>query len=101
MKPKFVDHKRKYASADIRKDVKIDLGVDVNYKKAWRAREKALKALRGTPAASYAKLPAYLYMMDITYPGSHIRMKKSTNNEFLYLFVALNTLSKDSIIVDQ
>ena len=50
-----------------------------------------MKSLRGTPAASYAKLPAYLYMMDITYPGSHIRMKKSTNNEFLYLFVALNT----------
>ena len=91
VKPKFVDHKRKYTPADIRKDVKIDLGVDVNYMKAWRAREKALKALRGTPDASYAKLPAYLYMMDITYPGSHIRMKKSTNNEFLYLFVALNT----------
>nr|XP_004239514.1 uncharacterized protein LOC101264628 [Solanum lycopersicum] len=80
VKPKFVDHKRKYTPADIRKDVKIDLGVDVNYMLAWRAREKALKALRGTPAASYAKLPAYLYMMDITYPGpvvvvdgSHLR----------------------------
>ena len=73
MKPKFVDHKRKYTPVDIRKDVKIDLGVDVNYMLAWRAREKALKALRGAPAASYAKLLAYLYMMDITYPGSHIR----------------------------
>ena len=39
VKPKFVDHKRKYTPADIRKDVKIDLGVDVNYMLAWRARE--------------------------------------------------------------
>ncbi|XP_015077475.1 uncharacterized protein LOC107021343 [Solanum pennellii] len=54
-------------------------------------RKKALKSLRGTPAGSYAKLPAYLSMMDITYPGSRIRMKKSINNEFLYLFVQLNT----------
>ena len=73
MKPKFVDHKRKYTPADIRKDIKIDLGVYVNYMFSWRAREKALKTLRGTQVASYAKLPAYLYMMDITYPGSCIR----------------------------
>ena len=39
MKPKLVDHKRKYTPADIRKDVKIDLGVDVNYMFAWRARK--------------------------------------------------------------
>lgn len=90
MKPKLVDHKHKYTPSDIKKDFKIDLGVDVNYMLAWRAKEKALESLRGTPAGSYAKLHAYLYMMDITYPGSHICMKKSINNEFLYLFVALN-----------
>ncbi|XP_049344034.1 uncharacterized protein LOC125808367 [Solanum verrucosum] len=90
VKPKFVDHKRKYTPSDIRSDVKIYLGVDVNYSLAWRAKEKALISLRGTTAASYSKLPAYLYMMDITYPGSHIRLKKTDKNEILYLFVALN-----------
>ncbi|WMV45050.1 hypothetical protein MTR67_038435 [Solanum verrucosum] len=90
VKPKFVDHKRKYTPSDIRSDVKIYLGVDVNYSLAWRAKEKALISLRDTTAASYSKLPAYLYMMDITYPGSHIRLKKIDKNEFLYLFVALN-----------
>ena len=43
---------------------------------AWTAKEKSLESLRGTPAGLYAKLPAYLYMMDITYQD-------------LYLFVAL------------
>ncbi|XP_027767745.1 uncharacterized protein LOC107030060 [Solanum pennellii] len=91
VKPKLVDHKRKYTPSDIRSDVKIYLGVDVNYSLAWRAREKALVSLRGTVAASYSKLPAYLYMMNITYPGSHIRLKKTDKNEFLYVFVALNS----------
>ncbi|KAG5594370.1 hypothetical protein H5410_035602 [Solanum commersonii] len=60
VKPKFVDHKRKYTPSDIRSDVKIYLGVDVNYSLAWRAKEKALISLRGTTATSYSKLPAYL-----------------------------------------
>ncbi|XP_015166994.1 uncharacterized protein [Solanum tuberosum] len=90
VKPKLVDHKRKYTPSDIRSDVKIYLGVDVNYSLVCRAKEKALISLRGTTSASYNKLPAYLYMMDITYPGSHIRLKKIDKNEFLYLFVALN-----------
>ncbi|XP_027775083.1 uncharacterized protein LOC107027627 [Solanum pennellii] len=91
VKPKLVDHKRKYTPSDIRSDVKIYLGVDVNYSLAWRAREKALVSLRGTVVASYSKLPTYLYMMNITYPGSHIRLKKTDKNEFLYVFVALNS----------
>ncbi|KAG5609922.1 hypothetical protein H5410_021203 [Solanum commersonii] len=91
VKPKFVDHKRKYTPSDIQSDVKIYLGVDVNYSLPWRAKEKALISLRGTISASYNKLHAYLYMMNITYPGSHIRLKKTDKNEFLYLFVALNS----------
>ncbi|XP_069144368.1 uncharacterized protein [Solanum lycopersicum] len=72
IKPKLVDHKRKYTPSDIRSDVKIYIGVDINYSLAWRAREKALVALRGTVvAASYSKLPAYLSV--IVVDGSHLR----------------------------
>ncbi|KAH0738409.1 hypothetical protein KY290_037114 [Solanum tuberosum] len=71
VKPKFVDHKRKYTPSDIRSDVKIYLGVDVNYSLAWRAKEKALISLRGTTTASYSKLPAYLPV--IVVDGSHLR----------------------------
>ena len=106
VKPKLVDHKRKYTPSDIRSDVKIYLGVDVNYSLAWRAREKALVSLRGTVDASYSKLPAYLYVMNIKYPGLHIRLEKIDKNEFLYIFVALNSFIQDfehcrsAIVVD-
>ncbi|XP_070013984.1 uncharacterized protein [Nicotiana sylvestris] len=45
--------------------------------------------LRGEPADSYKKLPGYLYTMDKTYPGSHIRMEKSSKNEFMYVYISL------------
>ncbi|KAH0728878.1 hypothetical protein KY289_000066 [Solanum tuberosum] len=71
VKHKFVDHKRKYTPSDIRSDVKIYLGVNVNYSLAWRAKEKALISLRGTTAASYSKLPAYLPVIVVN--ESHLR----------------------------
>ncbi|XP_055818275.1 uncharacterized protein LOC129887268 [Solanum dulcamara] len=91
IKPKLVDHKRKYTTVDIKNDVKLQLEININYTCAWRAKEKALISLRGIPAGSYMKLPAYLYMMSITYPRSHIQLKKTINDQFLYMFVALGT----------
>ncbi|XP_015068843.1 uncharacterized protein LOC107013445 [Solanum pennellii] len=92
VKPKFVDYKSKYTPADLKKDVKIDLGVDVNYMLAWRAKEKTLKSLRGTPAGSYAKLTAYLYMMDITYPGAVVVVDGShLRGSYNGTFVAAST----------
>ncbi|XP_019240365.1 PREDICTED: uncharacterized protein LOC109220354 [Nicotiana attenuata] len=89
IRPKLTNHKRKYTPRDIIDDVKSDLGVDVSYMLAWRAKEKAMNFLRGEPADSYKKLPGYLYTMDMTYPGSHIRMVKSPKNEFMYVYISL------------
>ncbi|XP_059277575.1 uncharacterized protein LOC132031628 [Lycium ferocissimum] len=94
VKPKITNHKRKYTPGDIVDDVKNEYGVDVSYMTAWRAREKAMIELRGEPAESYKKLPGYVYILDKTYPGSHVRMHKSQQNEFLYLFVALKAFIK-------
>ncbi|XP_049400032.1 uncharacterized protein LOC125864153 [Solanum stenotomum] len=94
VKPKLVDHKRKYTPADIKKDMKLDLGVDITYMLAWRAKERALISLRGTPGGSYNKLPEYLYIFGITYPGSHIRLQKTDEDRFMYLFVALDPFIK-------
>ncbi|KAM3305586.1 hypothetical protein P3S67_012452 [Capsicum chacoense] len=65
--------------------------MDLTYIMCWRAKEQALQDLRGKPSASYKKLPAYIHSLNTTYPGSHIRMKKHEDNEFLYIFVALTT----------
>nr|XP_009789890.1 PREDICTED: uncharacterized protein LOC104237433 [Nicotiana sylvestris] len=94
IRPKLTNHKRKYIPKDIIDDVKTDLGVDVSYMLAWQAKEKAMNFLRGELADSYNKLRGYLYTMDITYPGSHIRMVKSPQNEFKYVYISLYVFIK-------
>ncbi|XP_019231148.1 PREDICTED: uncharacterized protein LOC109212000 [Nicotiana attenuata] len=94
IRPKLTNHKRKYTPKDIIDDVKSDLGIDVSYMLAWRAKEKAMNFLRGEPADSYKKLPGYLYTMDMTYPGSHIRMVESPKNEFMYVYISLYAFIK-------
>ncbi|KAH0692990.1 hypothetical protein KY285_020087 [Solanum tuberosum] len=75
--PKLRNHKRMYTPNDIiLDDARLDLGIDINYILAWRAKEKALESIMGQPVVSYEKLPGYLYTLDKTYPGSHIRMEK-------------------------
>lgn len=43
--------------------------------------------LRGGPANKYKKISTYIYMLNTAYPNSHIRMHKSAENEFMYLFI--------------
>ncbi|KAH0712617.1 hypothetical protein KY289_008576 [Solanum tuberosum] len=62
--PKFRNHKRKYTPNDIRDEVRLDLGIDINYMLAWREKEKALESIMKQPDASYGKLPGYLYALD-------------------------------------
>ncbi|XP_070013769.1 uncharacterized protein [Nicotiana sylvestris] len=94
IRPKLTNHKRKYTPKDIIDDVKSNLGVDVSYMLAWRAKEKAMNFLRGEPANSYKTLSGYLYTMDKTYLGSHVRMVKLPKNEFMYVYISLYTFIK-------
>ncbi|XP_075085073.1 uncharacterized protein LOC142168308 [Nicotiana tabacum] len=61
---------------------------------AWRAKENALKFLRGHPADSYSHLPSYLYILEKTYPGSVVKLQKIEDDCFLYAFIALSTSIK-------
>ncbi|XP_060192729.1 uncharacterized protein LOC132622188 [Lycium barbarum] len=88
IKPKITNYKWKYTPKDIADDVNNEFGVDVNYMKAYRAKEKAMTELRGEPADSYKKLPAYVYILDKTYPdGSHLKQ------EYNGTFVSASTLA--------
>ncbi|KAK6789289.1 hypothetical protein RDI58_013088 [Solanum bulbocastanum] len=62
-------------------NMKMNLGVDVTY--------------MGTPAGWCSKLPKYLYKLD-TNPGSHMRLKKTDGDNFLFLFVALDPFIEGS-----
>lgn len=53
VKQKLSNHKRVYTAKNIHEDIKNELGLDLTYTMAWRAREKALISLKGTTYASY------------------------------------------------
>ncbi|KAH0660247.1 hypothetical protein KY290_029773 [Solanum tuberosum] len=93
--PKLVNHKRIHTPKDIIDDIREFYGVQISYQQAWRAKERALEMLRGKPSDGYTKLPRYLYMLNNVYPNSYIRMHKSVEDEFMYLFLALRPLMRE------
>ncbi|XP_019230813.1 PREDICTED: uncharacterized protein LOC109211704 [Nicotiana attenuata] len=89
--PKYCDPKTVYTPKDIQTDMLSEHGLNLSYMQAWRAKEKALQFLRGNPSDSYSKLPKYFYILEETYPGSVVKLKKAADDCFLYAFVALCT----------
>nr|XP_009764001.1 PREDICTED: uncharacterized protein LOC104215801 [Nicotiana sylvestris] len=89
--PKYCDPKTVYTPKDIQTDMLSEHGVNLSYMQAWRAKEKTLQFLRGDPADSYSKLPKYFYILEETYPGLVVKLKKTADKCFLYAFVALCT----------
>ncbi|KAH0779140.1 hypothetical protein KY290_005567 [Solanum tuberosum] len=92
--PKLVNHKRIHTPKDIIDDIREFYGVQISYQQAWCAKERALEMLRGKPSDGYKKLPRYIYMLNNVYPNSYIRMHKSVEDEFMYLFIALRPLMR-------
>ncbi|XP_075112488.1 uncharacterized protein LOC107782403 [Nicotiana tabacum] len=89
--PKYCDPTTVYTPKDIQTDMLSEHGVNLSYMQAWRVKEKALQFLRGNPADSYSKLPKYFYILEETYHGSVVKLKKTSDECFLYAFVALCT----------
>lgn len=81
------DPKTIYTPADIQHDIRKKYGVDLNYMKEWRAKEKALEILSGKPRDSYRKFPSYLYMVKHTNPRSVTRLEKTEDERFLYAYL--------------
>ncbi|XP_065857298.1 protein FAR1-RELATED SEQUENCE 3-like [Euphorbia lathyris] len=106
IKKKYADMKA-YTPADIINDIKDEFGVDINYQKAWRSKEKALEVIRGKPSDSYALLPSYLYMLQQTNPGSVVELHTEANNAFLYAYMALDASikgwkhCKPTVVIDE
>ncbi|XP_070007426.1 uncharacterized protein [Nicotiana sylvestris] len=88
--PKYGDPKIVYTPKDIQTDMLCVHDLSLIYMQAWRAKEKALEFLRGDPADSYSRLPSYLYILEKTYLGSVVKLKKTDDNCFLYAFVAMS-----------
>ncbi|XP_069151368.1 uncharacterized protein [Solanum lycopersicum] len=86
---KLVNYKRIYTPRDIIDDIREYYGVEISYQQAWRAKERALSMIRGKPSAGYRRMPRYIHMLKTVYPDSYIRMHKTEEDEFMYLFIAL------------
>ncbi|XP_016553351.2 uncharacterized protein LOC107852827 [Capsicum annuum] len=91
VKHNFLNLKSTYTLAEIMEEMRNLYGIRINYKKAYRAKEKALELVRGSLRESYAKLPSYLFMVNTINPGSFTKLHKTEDNHFLYAFIALST----------
>ncbi|XP_069152116.1 uncharacterized protein [Solanum lycopersicum] len=90
--PKVVNHKRIHTPRDVIEDIRELYGVEISYQQAWRARERALEMLKGKPSKGYKQMSRYIWMLNNVYPNSYIRMQKTEDNKFMYLFIALRSL---------
>ncbi|XP_027771358.1 uncharacterized protein LOC114076469 [Solanum pennellii] len=86
---KYIDPSTVYTPKDIAEDMLKLHCVSLTYIHAWRAKEKAIKLVRGDPAESYARLPGYFYILEQTYSGFVLKIKRKEGDKFLYAFVAL------------
>ncbi|CAH9094580.1 unnamed protein product [Cuscuta europaea] len=90
IKHQYLDASRKpYPPKAIMADLNRELGLDLDYKKAWRGKEKALESICGTDIESYMKFPSLCYMIDQTNPGSIISLDTDSKNNFKTLFISL------------
>ena len=90
--PKLKNHKRKHTPSDIIDDIREMYGAEISYQQAWPAKERALELIRGKPVDGYRNMSRYIYMLETVYPNSYIRMQKTEDNKFMYLFIALRLL---------
>jgi MuDR family transposase. len=77
-----------YRPADIVKDMQTEFGVEVDYFKAWRAKEDALLQINGTHESAYSLLPKYCADLEQANPGSIISLERTEENKFKRVFMS-------------
>ncbi|XP_024179315.1 uncharacterized protein LOC112185307 [Rosa chinensis] len=80
---------RMYKPRDMIDDARVQLGVNMGYNKAWRAREATLEIARGSPEESFAILPTYCAMLERKNQGTITHIETDEQNHFLYFFMAI------------
>ena len=60
---------RVYKPREIMHDINMRYEIKISYDKAWRARECALRSVRGSAEDSFALLPSYFAMLEKMNPG--------------------------------
>ncbi|KAL6181693.1 hypothetical protein ACLB2K_048342 [Fragaria x ananassa] len=85
---------RIYKPRDIIDDACVQLGVNIGYNKAWRAREVALEIARGSLEESFTIPPKYCAMLERKNQGTITHIETDEQNHFLYFFMAIGASLK-------
>ncbi|KAL3624447.1 hypothetical protein CASFOL_031115 [Castilleja foliolosa] len=89
IKERYSNPTHVFPPAAIISEVKKTLHIDINYQKAWKAKEKAINSVMGTPNESFAKLPAYLHRLKEVNPGTITHIESAEDGHFRYCFMSL------------
>ncbi|KAL3642159.1 hypothetical protein CASFOL_012974 [Castilleja foliolosa] len=89
IKDHFSNPTHAFPPAAVISEVKKSLFIDLNYHTAWRAREKAIGLVMGTPVESFAKLPAYFHRLKEVNPGTITHIERHEDGHFKYCFMSL------------
>ena len=76
-----------YRPVDIVIDIKCELGVEISYSKALRARNAALVLNNGTHEDGYKNLPRYCEDLEVGDPKSKVVVERTAENKFQHLFL--------------
>ncbi|XP_075095360.1 uncharacterized protein LOC142173633 [Nicotiana tabacum] len=82
------DKKIEVTPAFVESEMKKKFGIDIGYHKAWRAIQKAIASIKGTPEENYQILPSYLHMMVHKNSGMYTSIKRDEQNRFACMFFA-------------
>ncbi|KAK3222151.1 hypothetical protein Dsin_009176 [Dipteronia sinensis] len=74
---------------DIIEDMRGEHDIQVLYTKAWRATQNAKHCVFGKPSESFQLMPSYLYMLEHANPDTVTKVKKNSENKFMYSFMCL------------
>ncbi|XP_010424266.1 PREDICTED: uncharacterized protein LOC104709329 [Camelina sativa] len=84
----FAEKKAGLKPKQIIERVRLDHGVHIKYKKAWRAKEAAQILVRGTPEDIYHNIAKWLFMAKERNPGSVVYLERDSGTKFKYVFIA-------------
>ena len=82
-----VQQQPRYRPSNIVLDVQRELGVEITYSKAFRAKEFALEAIYGTHEEAYKAMPKYTASLEETNPNSIVRLDVTAENQFQRVFI--------------
>lgn len=83
-----------YRPTDIVKDMQTEFGVQIDYFKAWRAKEDALLQINGTHEAVYSLLLKYCSDLEQANPGSILSLERTEDNKFKCIFISFGASGK-------